>query len=189
MVLLERQREIDANRTERRLPAAADTDARLRVHLRALERVAGVGEECQRPARTQRLLELETARRERRAADDLAVCVDGAEFLERVAAHAVVAAREEAHRGWKLFELALGRGAGLAADDEALAAGRGPDPFALRDGLRERRVGKNRVERAAHLERQPRADVRPNRVVGANALPADAGHEQPSTVLLIRDRI
>ena len=92
------------------------------------------------PAGAQRLLELDAAHCERRAADDQPLRVDGDELLERVAAHAVVAAREEAHRRRQLLDRTLGRGAGLAADDDALAARRGPDPFALCDGLHEIRA-------------------------------------------------
>src|SRR6185503_2446724 len=136
-------------------------------------------EERERPAGAERLLELEAARRERRAADDLAFRVDGTELLERVATNAIVAAREEAHRSRQLLELLLGRGAGLAADEDALAALRRPDPFAEGSGLHERRIGTDRVEGATHLERQLRAYRRADLVVGADARPADAGHQQP----------
>src|SRR5688572_3302157 len=100
----------------------------MRVDARTFERVAGVDEEGERPALAQRLLELEAAGRERRAADDVAVGVEWAECLEPVAAHAVVAAGEETHRGGQLGELALGRRAELAAHEKTLAARRRPDP-------------------------------------------------------------
>src|SRR4030095_5438167 len=103
---------------------------------------------------------LDGARRQVLAADGVAVFVARRQLVEVEAAHAAIAAGEEALRGGQLANLLVGvrfdaRHAKLAAQIEMPALREIENPLALEAELQKRSIRAERGRRAAQLEVQP----------------------------------
>src|SRR4029079_4976212 len=95
-----------------------------------------------------------------------------------VAADAVVAAREEANGRRQLREVAVVHRAELAPKQDSGLIRWRPDPLTVQDYLHEARVREDRIGRTARLELELRTAIRADGVVGVQARPVDAGHQQ-----------
>src|SRR5690606_4301599 len=184
---VERPRDVEAHRSQRREPARADPGARARLEAAVEERVARVDEYRGRPVLAQRMLVLDARLDEAVAADQIAELVPRAERLIAIAAHAVVAACEEAHRQRHEAERpVLEQGAEPSAHDHARVPWHCGNPFSAKVPAQQRDLG---AETAAQHEAQAMALARPREIVAVAAQPRDAGNQHAARERVVRDLV
>src|SRR5262245_54950394 len=161
----DRLRDVEADAQEWQAVAKSDPDRVLERVAEGVERVAPVHEDRRDEVLREAALQLDGSGQQVASAHLVAVRIDGRELLVAVAAHALVAAGEEAVRGGQLLELADRARAELAAHvDPPLVVE--PEEVVVRDvDAREVRVGAELLRRSEELDAEARRHgIRPQEI-------------------------